>query len=159
LSFELSNFLVKAKRNKYGKKKESNSKILNDGSQYYEYNEYNYSFQEKKYGNNPFSGQEVVYKNGNPIWSMNYYGEILDNNIDCKIFQDFLLRALKLVMKDMPYRGPSKFSSRDWTYSINIDGSIKKFRGEEKVYYNNKNVFTLYVHGGNLCSLSIIDRS
>jgi hypothetical protein len=158
MSFELSNFLVKAKRNKYSKKKESNSKILNDGSKYYEYNEYNYSFQAKKYGNNPFSGQEVVYKNGNPIWSMNYYGVILDVIIDYEAFQDFLSRALKLVMKDMPYRGPSKFSSRDWIYSIKIDGSIKKFRGEEKVHYNNKNVFTLYIHGGNLHSLSAADR-
>ena len=150
LSFELSNFLVKAKRNKYGKKKESNSEILNDGSQYYEFKENDYIFQEKKYGNDPFSGQEVVYKKGNPIWSMNYYGGIIYNSIHFKEFQDFLSRALHLVMKDLPFRGPSKFSSRDWTYSIKVDGSIQKFRGEEKVQYKKIKVFYLFFHGGDL---------
>jgi hypothetical protein len=150
LSFELSSFLVRAKRNKYSKRKETNSRILNDGSQHYEYNEYDYSYKEKKYGIDPFSGQEVVYKNGNPIWSMNYYGGIIDSKIDYNAFSAFLSRALQLIMKDMPYRGPTKFSSQSWTYSVKIDGSISRFRGEEKVQYYTKNVYTLFFHGGNI---------
>jgi hypothetical protein len=81
---------------------------------------------------------------------MNYYGNILDKKINHMALYEFLMRALRLVMKDMPYRGPSNFSSGEWTYSIKIEGTINNFKGEEYVYYKNIIVYNLYFHGGCL---------
>ncbi|MBN2853323.1 MAG: hypothetical protein JXQ23_11370 [Clostridia bacterium] len=76
---ELTEFIVKAKKNTYASglgKVESSRRLSTD--LYYRENEYEYA--DSYFGAKEFSGQEVVYRDNLPVWSMNYYGKIIDKN-------------------------------------------------------------------------------
>ena len=54
------------------------------------------------FGAENFSGQEIVYKDEKPCWSMNYYGRVIGKNFN----GDFLKEVLLQVDEKLPYRGP-----------------------------------------------------
>ncbi len=145
---KLINFLIKAKNNTYANglgKVESSRKHSSD----MKFVEKEFEYLDSYFGSNDFSGQEIIYKDNVPIWSMVYYGKILDVSHRTDIV--FLLKeSLKLVDEKQPYRGPKKNIINKKKYVCNVDGDISFFKGIEKIIIDNREVYKLYFSGGKI---------
>ena len=149
---ELFDFLVEAKRNTYAKntnKVESSRK----GSIDYEYSMNGLTYHDSYVGQNKFSGQEIVYKSGKPIWSMTYYGMLLEDNLKDEVFS-FLKKALLLVGDElyMPVRGPKELVEGPYKYTCDIVGGLEFFSGTESIFKNGKRVYVLRCSGGRIAN-------
>jgi hypothetical protein len=142
----LADFLVYAKRRTYGSGAEP--KKLEDGSKEYLIQCEEYIYRDRFFGGNPFIGEEVVYRNNKPVWSMNYYGKATGKTPD-EVF-GFLVKALAQVEPDKPYRGPKKYSDGAWSYQLMSRGSLNSFWGEEEIHYDGIRVYWLRFHGGEI---------
>lgn len=60
----------------------------------------------------------------------------------------FLKKALSLVEEKNPYRGPEKLEEGDFLYINKVVGSLSDFKGEEKIFYKNEEVFCQNYFGG-----------
>lgn len=98
---ELAHFLVKAKKATYANKTNKINSSRKE-SHDYSYQENNYTYFDSFFGAENFSGQEIVYKDEKPCWSMNYYGRVIGKNFN----GDFLKEVLLQVDEKSPYRGP-----------------------------------------------------
>ncbi|MEG0593424.1 MAG: DUF5680 domain-containing protein [Coprobacillus sp.] len=139
------NFLVKAKQLTYSAKKGKVEPTRLD-SHDYKYEEDNYKYHDTFVGSEMFAGEETVYQNDKAIYSMNYYGRVLD-----ELFSgDFLKEALMHVSVDMPYRGPMLYKNGRYTYTMQVTGDYTFFNGIEDIYYNDTKVYECVFHGGIL---------
>lgn len=139
----LAPFLVQAKRQTYAAKK-GKMNSFKKGYSTYGYQEDNYQYTDTFVGSSLFSGQEVVSKENEVIWSMNYYGRVLGDGFD----GDFLKEALLRVPVDKPYRGEELYSKGDFCYCSYVEGDITCFKGREEIFYQHKKVYTCLYHGG-----------
>ena len=96
---ELAHFLVKAKKATYANKTNKVNSSRKE-SHDYSYQENNYIYLDSFFGAENFSGQEIVYKDEKPCWSMNYYGRVIGKNFN----GDFL--------KECPKCGRAKCSEQ-----------------------------------------------
>lgn len=142
---ELLEFIVEAKRNTYADKNNQveSSRI---GSIDFEYTKEKYKYRDSYVGSKFFSGQEIVWIEDVPIWSMNYVGKVTGEPFS----GDFLKEALKNNSIDMPYRGPKLYEQGDYTYLCNVEGDPDWFEGRELIFYKNKQIYELKFNGGLL---------
>ncbi|MCW4011528.1 MAG: DUF5680 domain-containing protein [Candidatus Bathyarchaeota archaeon] len=143
---DLTDFLVEAKRRTYGSGAEPMK--LDDGSKEYRVEIDEHLYRDRYFGGNPFIGQEVVYRNRKPVWSMNYYGKATGRTPE-EVFS-FLGKALGLVESKKPYRGPEKYVEGPWSYTFFSRGNINSFWGEEEIQYDGIRVHWLKFHGGEI---------
>ena len=141
-------FLVKAKKNTYAAGKNKVEPLRPDTIDL-AFEEGGYSYRDSYYGNTCFSGQEVVYKNGKPFWSMNYYGKILKADIPAGTVET-LKEALMLVDESSPFRGPGHHMRGDFEYKCRCRGTVEFFHGVENILHKGKEVYKLFFHGGML---------
>lgn len=139
----LTSFIVKAKKSTYAGKKNKVDPLRN-GAHDYVFEEGEYKYCDSFFGASSFSGQEIVYKKKKVCWSMNYYGNVLDNHFN----GDFLKEALLQVNEDRPYRGAEIYKRGEYIYISNIVGDITSFNGNEKIYYQSKKIYECLFHGG-----------
>ncbi len=78
---------------------------------------------------------------------MKYKGEILSDEIPADDIYSFLKKTLKQTPNDQQFRGPKKLIDKKFKYTNNIKGGIKKFSGEEKIFYENKLAYILVYSG------------
>jgi hypothetical protein len=136
-------FLIRAKKATYaGKGNESESSRPN--SHDLEYSEKDLLYIDTYLGGAKFSGEEALWRDSIPFWSMNYIGRVLRNEFD----GDFLKEALLNVPEDKPYRGPFEYQSNAYKYSCSVDGTFEWFKGYEKISYDNMLVYECHFHGG-----------
>jgi len=148
MDFEkLKKFLVKAKINTYATDGEDNEETLLDGTKELEFKEGDFLYRDRYFGSNPFIGEEVVFYNGKVIWGMNYCGGVILDVSSEEIYV-FLKKALRLVDKAIPFRGPKHFEDGKLKYINTVNGDIKKFDGIEKISSNEKGIYKLIYHGG-----------
>jgi hypothetical protein len=144
---EIEDFLVQAKRRTYGSST-SEPKQLDDSSKEYLVEIEEYVYRDRHFGGNPFIGEEVVYREGTPVWSMNYYGKATQRDSN-EVFS-FLVKALGKVEKKKPYRGPEKYAEGPWLYRYLSRGNVNSFWGEEEILYDGIKVYWLRFHGGEI---------
>jgi len=145
---QLADFLVEAKVNTYAAQKGkvgSSSK----GSHDLAFGKGGYFYVDSYFGEKDFSGEEIVYLEDRPIWSMNYYGKMLRDNVPDG-FIEALRGALLKVRKEEPYRGCRYYARNRYEYFCTAEGAIGFFHGCETVEYGKKEVYRLYFHGGQL---------
>lgn len=140
-------FLIAAKKQTSGSPS-SKPKQLEDGSKEYVVEIDDYVYRDRFFGGNPFVGEEVVYRKGDPVWSMNYYGKATGRDPE-EVF-GVLTKALELVEKKKPYRGPEKLEDGPWFYRLVSRGNINAFWGEEEILYDRVRVYWLRFHGGEI---------
>jgi len=145
---QLSKFLVKAKINTYASSGEGGEKILPDGGKEFKFKERKFKYRDRYFGFNPFISEEIVWQNEKIVWGMNYYGEIITKIFSAKDIYYFLQEALKRASEDKPFRGPDNFKKADFEYSNKTKGTVKKFQGEEIIFYKEQIVYKLSYHGG-----------
>ena len=144
---EFEDFLVEVKKQTSGSST-SKPKQLEDGSKEYVVEIDDYVYRDRFFGNNPFVGQEIVFLEGEPIWSMNYHGKATARDPE-EVF-GFLTKALALVEKKKPFRGPEKLEDGPWFYRFMTRGNLGAFWGEEEILYDGVRVYWLRFHGGDV---------
>lgn len=97
-------------------------------------------------GGERFAGEEAVWRNGTPIWAMNYAGRTLDETFS----GDFLKEALTQVTPDLPYRGPRLHVHGDFAYHCHVTGEPDWFEGHEEVFCLGRKVYECRFHGGSI---------
>lgn len=142
---EFVSFLVEAKKNTYAAK---TNKVEPSRKQSHDFvfEKDGYKYIDSFFGSSSFSGQELVYNNDIPIWSMNYYGVVLDDSFS----GDFLKEALLQVNNQNPYRGLECYGYGDYQYHCSNNGSIEYFSGIEEIYYKGNKIYECLFHGGDL---------
>ena len=138
-------FLIKAKKKTYaghGGECSSSRPASHDLS----YTEGDLMYYDTYLGGRLFSGEEAVWKNGVPVWSMNYIGRVTGENFS----GDFLKEALCEVPEDMPYRGPGFYLRGDYSYHCIAEGSPEWFRGYEEIFCCGEKIYELFFHGGSV---------
>ena len=136
-------FLIRAKKATYaGKGVETASSRLKSHDLAYREGEYLYL--DTYLGGIRFAGEEALWINGTPYWSMNYVGRVTGANFS----GDFLKEALLHVPEEVPYRGPSLYSNCDYTYRCETNGSFDWFHGKETIEYQGQRIYECFFHGG-----------
>ncbi|MCL2397588.1 MAG: DUF5680 domain-containing protein [Defluviitaleaceae bacterium] len=97
-----------------------------------------------------FAGEEALWENDIPFWSMNYMGRVLSEDISVELLWRFLNEALLLVPKEYPYRGPLHYDNGDFAYRCAVNGDFHWFSGVEEIFYKGNKVYELLFHGGNV---------
>jgi len=146
----LKKFLVKAKKSTYATEGEENERRLEDGAKELTYEEGEFKYRDRYYGFDPFGGEEVVWNNGKPVWTMEYRGRTTESKAPSKEIYKFLRKALREVKGDKPFRGPENFEKGQFKYTNRVKGDIKEFKGTERILYKGKKVYKLYYHGGEV---------
>ena len=146
---KLTEFLIKAKKATYANEKAKERK-LSDGTKELVYTKGKFLYRDRYFGFNPFSGQEVVFRNNKAVWMMNYYGKSFKNRLFTRKMYSFLRKALMNINNKSIFRGPKNFQEVDYKYVNKFQGGTKEFKGVEKIYYKNKLAYELNYHGGRL---------
>ncbi len=147
---ELQEFLVKAKIGTYAAVGDVREERLPDGKKELRSEEGEWLYKDTYYGSEPFIGEEIVWKAGQMVWGMNYYGKCISNSVTPKEIYGFLKKAMRNIGADRPFRGPSKFEEEDWLYTDISTGSIQDFSGHEEIYFKGEKVYDLLYHGGHI---------
>jgi len=144
----INGFLARAKKNTYASSSEGSEKILDDGSKELIYEEDGWKYRDRYFGLDPFIGQEVVWKEDKLVWAMNYYGRTLSNCVPTREVYQFLRKALKMIKKSSPFRGPRKFREGDFLYTTTVNQEAENFIGLELIFYKHSTVYELRYHDG-----------
>ncbi len=140
---ELIDFLMRAKRVTYagsGAKSASSRPASHDLT----YCEGNLCYIDTYLGDHRFAGQEALWRDGVPIWAMNYSGRVIGDGFS----GDFLKECLLLVPPDMPFRGPAVHRSAAYEYRCEVEGDTDWFVGRESIAKDDVVVFECLFHGG-----------
>ena len=136
-------FLCRAKRSAYaGKGAETTSSRPH--SHDLQYTEKDLKYIDTYLGGEKFAGEEALWRNDSPFWSMNYIGRMIADGF-CG---DFLKECLLLVPKEYPYRGPLVHHNGEYTYHCIVNGEFEWFNGYEEIFFNGTKVYECIFHGG-----------
>ncbi|WP_024832578.1 DUF5680 domain-containing protein [Ruminiclostridium josui] len=140
---EIIDFLCRAKKSTYaGRGVEGTSSRPNSHDFYYE--EGNLKYIDTYLGGEKFSGEEAMWYDNFPFWSMNYIGRVIADDFS----GDFLKECLLLVPKEYPYRGPLIYRNGQYSYHCVVNGEFEWFNGYEEIFYNDTKVYECIFHGG-----------
>ena len=146
---ELAEFLNEANKSTYANKdapKASSSRLKSED---YHFEKDNLIYHDTYFGSRDFMGEEIVYKDNEPVWGLNYYGYILSVATNEKELYGFLRQALMQEYSDIiPVRGPVNYQKDDWEYSNSTDGELDRFTGTEEIYRAGVLVYKCHYHGG-----------
>lgn len=96
-----------------------------------------------------FQGQETIFEDGKPIWSMSYRGAA-EEGTDVKAVFGFLQKILKEHSDKVRLPGNQKFADGDWEYRDNCKGTVAEFNGLEEIYSNGKLAHWMKYFGGEI---------
>lgn len=140
---QIISFLIEAKKKTYAGKGAETVSSRPD-SHDLTYSDGSYMYYDTYLGGEKFTGEEAVWFNGEPIWSMNYSGRVTGENFS----GDFLKEALLNVPSDKPFRGPKLYSNENYTYTCSVNGDFEWFQGYEAIDFNGIKIYECYFHGG-----------
>jgi transcriptional regulator with XRE-family HTH domain len=136
-------FLCRAKKYTYaGKGAETTSSRPN--SHDLQYVENNLKYIDTYLGGEKFAGEEALWCDDFPFWSMNYIGRIISDGFSVS----FLRECLLLAPKEYPYRGPLTYQNGDYKYHCIVNGEFDWFNGYEEIFCNDIKVYECIFHGG-----------
>ena len=146
---ELIDFVIEAKIAGYAAGGEGQESAFEDNAKGFVYESSGYRYVDQYYGFNPFSGSEIVFDtNGEPIWSMNYFGRVESIcEKPVKVYA-FLKEAMLKIDRNFPFRGPPKMTKNEYIYENIQSGSMIEFSGEERISRKKLILYKLKYHGG-----------
>ncbi len=156
----LLEFIINAKKKGYAGG--TDYKVLDDKGKEFIFKEGNYEYRDKYYGFNPFTGHEIILKDGKAVWVMNYTGNVTVSTWTVKTSKVFkflreamcnYLESPAGITASIPVRGARLTLFKNFKYTSNIEGSFNKFKGIERIYYREydyKEVYIGYFHGGTV---------
>lgn len=138
-------FLIRAKKATYAGKG-SESEPSRPASHDLQYTEGNLHYIDTYIGGEKFAGEEAVWKDGQPVWTMNYCGRVIAEGFS----GDFLKEALANVPFDTPYRGPAEYRSGEYLYKCSVTGDFHWYNGFEEIFNGGNKVYECMFHGGDV---------
>lgn len=148
---ELADFLNEASKNTYANKDAPKAEPSRLKSEDYHFEKGNLIYHDTYCGARDFIGEEVVYKDDEPVWAMNYYGFILKPEASTKEVYSILRPALMQEYDDiLPVRGPREYKEGQSIYRNSVEGSLERFSGTEEIELNGEKVYTCWYHGGSI---------
>ncbi len=151
----LAKFLVKAKKNTYASEKGIELTPERPLHKELEYSDGEFYYRDSYIGSFQALGMEEVRlenREGHTIWAMAYSGGMLpehhNNVFFAKDILRFLKKALSLVTEDIPFRGPILCEEAGFAYENRVEGDIKRFEGNEKIFFRGKKLFDQDYIGG-----------
>lgn len=145
---EFSQFLVTAKQRTYAGGMAANEEIRSR-AHILKFSEGDFIYVDTYFGGFHFIGEEIVSHEERPIWGMNYYGQMLVNEIPDG-FNQCLRQALLRVSRESPFRGPEIYRMDTFVYTCSWSGNLKGFKGYEIVSQNGLDIYKLLFHGGEV---------
>lgn len=110
------------------------------------YAEGNLEYIDSYLGGGKFAGEEALWKDGLPFWSMNYAGRVLSDRFS----GDFLKEVLSAVTREYPFRGPLAYQSGPYSYRCRVEGDFEWFLGSEEILCGGLRVYECNFHGGRI---------
>jgi hypothetical protein len=137
-------FLLRAKRSTYaaGGEESDSSRPLSHDLRYEE--EDGWLYIDSYLGGERFVGEEAVWKDGAPIWAMNYSGRVIGKGFDGAFLKEALLR----VSENTPYRGPIEYQDGPLLYCNTSAGAPDWFFGREEIFRSGVSIYECIYHGG-----------
>lgn len=138
-------FLLRAKKATYaghGNETESTRPASHDLM----YEEDKFFYYDTYLGGERFCGEEAVWIETKPVWSMNYVGRVIGSGFS----GDFLKEALSLASEESPYRGPAEYSEGEFLYRCEVTGDFDWFQGYEEIFRLGEKIYECYYHGGDV---------
>lgn len=142
----LKEFLLVVARNGYGNPQTEITKA-DDGASIITCRTGDWQLVDTFYGGHPYSGQEIAYRQNQPVWAMQYRGWVTAGTDWAPIY-DFLKTALLTAPADHPWRGPKTLRQKDLVYSNRWQGTIDNFDGQEAISQNGRQVYHGLYFGG-----------
>ena len=140
-------FLQRAKKATFASKDAKPIKTKDNGLEY-TYEERPLLYKDKYFGYLIDTGQEVVWYNGIPKWSMSYRGGMLNHEkLSSRCFS-FLKRCLQKFPEDFPVRGPENYEEGDFKYENKWEGVVDSFSGEERIFWKGEQIYFRNYLGG-----------
>jgi hypothetical protein len=144
----LREFLVLAKKSTYASGSESiKNKDKNDSTSLV-FQDGDFLYHDNYFGGEPYGGREVVFYKGEPLYIMVYYGSVDQDFNNINEIYKVLQKALLLIPKEYPYRGPSEYIEGNYRYVNEYIGEIDNFSGREFIEYDKKIVYEAKYIGG-----------
>ena len=138
-------FLIRAKKATYaGGGAEAGAS--RPGSHDLQYVEGSLKYIDTYVGSSKFAGEEALWKDDVPFWAMNYVGKVTGEAFS----GDFLKEALLHVPEERPFRGPSRYTNGDYTYTCEITGGFHWFNGIEEIRHKGDKIYECAFHGGDV---------
>lgn len=146
---QLADFLEQANKSTYANKDAPKTSPSRLKSEDYHFEKDGLAYHDTYFGSRDFIGEEVAYKDDEPVWGLNYYGFILSETTNEKELYGFLREALMQEYSDIiPVRGPSNYQQGDWEYNNSAEGELDRFTGTEEIYRAGVSVYKCHYHGG-----------
>ncbi len=150
----LAPFLVEARRRTYAAEGDDAAvRPLLPGFHQLEYGDQSLLYRDVYVGGAFFVGQETVYADGAPHWSMSYAGGVESEVVEkeaIRAIYAFLREALRGVSERHLFRGPPVFGLGSFRYQSGAEGGLERFHGEERISLDGRTVYTLHFQGGAL---------
>jgi hypothetical protein len=143
---KIIDFLIRAKRATYAGKG-AEDKPSRPLSHDLHYSEGDLLYIDSFLGGAKFGGEEALWRDNVPFWTMNYYGVVTDKE---HFSGDFLKEALLRVPANKPFRGPKEYSDGDYEYTCEVNGDFNYFAGKEEIFYRNEKIYECLFHGGEV---------
>ncbi len=145
---ELGAFLARAKAGSYAADDPGRIRRMEDGGDEAAHEEGVFRYRDRWYGETRFTGEEVVWREGRPCWAMSYLG--VTGASAPPEFPHFHKRALRRVPPDAPFRGPALHREGDLVYVNEWSGDLAAFRGVERAFLGDREIYRLEYQGGAL---------
>jgi hypothetical protein len=142
-------FLLAAKGCTYASGASASASERVPGARQLEYRQGAFLYRDLYFGANFFAGQETVYLEDQPLWTMIYAGGPV-TLADPGAVYGFLQSAMRGVKAERPYRGPAEYREGQWLYRDHSTGTPERFDGEEEIWLGDTCVYRLAYHGGCL---------
>jgi len=108
-----------------------------------------WSYLDSYFGGTDFVGQEVVWRSGEPVWAMNYYGRILDPaRIDAVRAGKVIKAALSAMYAEGRFLGGFEWQTPDGLYRDASEGDFRSFTGREGIFVDGVEAYRLDYAGG-----------
>lgn len=148
-------FLLEAKRTTYAAEGDATAAAepLLPGAHQREYAAGPYLYRDIYVGMARLAGQEMIYYEDRPIWSMSYAGGVvpaLAQPDEVARIYAFLHAALRQVTPERPFRGPALYREGDFEYRDESTGALEAFHGHETIHRAGQTVYTLRYGGSAL---------
>lgn len=101
------------------------------------------------FGGSDFLGQEVLWRGGEPVWAMNYYGYIKRPElIDAMRAGETIKAALTAMYGQGRFLGGFDWTGPHGRYVDKSDGGVGQFRGRETILVDGVEAYALDYFGG-----------
>lgn len=145
----LESFILEAKAACYVGGKTAETQASRRASHDITYRRGPFGYLDSYYGGTDFLGQEVVWKNDEPVWALNYYGRILEPGlINGERAGTVIRQALSALYQEGRFLGGFTFQHAFGEYIDESIGDVASFQGVERICVNGRLSYQLDYHGG-----------